>query len=159
MVDYRVVVLGDGGVGKTALSVQVSLLWAVLLTYHPTIEDSYRKQLIVDKKMCLMEVIEDENSLPSLDDEAMTLTKSENGTHSFIALSAAKAKASLVKDEDFSWEEFNQANFRMVNAMHQCEWAEEQVQMHIDLWLAIEMHDWRHDTSPFNKAALLTYQA
>ncbi|KAF9230673.1 hypothetical protein BU15DRAFT_68995 [Melanogaster broomeanus] len=81
---------------------------------------------------------EDENSLPSLDDEAMTLTKSENGTHSFIALSSAKAKALLIKDEDLSWEEFNQANFRMVNAMRQCEWAEERVRCNRhNAWLSL----------------------
>ncbi|KIJ20698.1 hypothetical protein PAXINDRAFT_38932, partial [Paxillus involutus ATCC 200175] len=60
---------------------------------------------------------ETENSPPSLDDEALTLVKSENGTHSFIALASVKAKVSLIKDEDLSWEEFSQANFRMVNAM------------------------------------------
>ncbi|KIK81067.1 hypothetical protein PAXRUDRAFT_156967, partial [Paxillus rubicundulus Ve08.2h10] len=102
---------------------------------------------------------EDESSLPSLNDDALTLMKSENGTHSFIALSSTKAKALLVKDKDLSWEEVSQANFHMVNAMHQCEWADMCIQMHIDLWLAIETHEWHHNTSPFNKAALLTYQA
>ncbi|KIJ06246.1 hypothetical protein PAXINDRAFT_92309, partial [Paxillus involutus ATCC 200175] len=105
------------------------------------------------------DLAEDESSLPSLDDDALTLTKLENGTHSFITLSSTKAKASLIKDEDLSWEEVGQANFRMINAMCQCEWADARVQMHIDLWLAIETHEWCHDTSPFNKAALLTYQA
>ncbi|KIK76988.1 hypothetical protein PAXRUDRAFT_168169, partial [Paxillus rubicundulus Ve08.2h10] len=62
-------------------------------------------------------------------------------------------------DEDHSWEEVSQANFRMINTMCQCEWADVHVQMHIDLWLAIETHEWHHNTSPFNKAALLTYQA
>ncbi|KAN0100821.1 P-loop containing nucleoside triphosphate hydrolase protein [Tylopilus felleus] len=49
MDSWRVAVLGDGGVGKTALAVQ---------TYDPTIEDAYRKQLIVDNKMCFVEVID-----------------------------------------------------------------------------------------------------
>ncbi|KIK77851.1 hypothetical protein PAXRUDRAFT_165570 [Paxillus rubicundulus Ve08.2h10] len=101
----------------------------------------------------------DKSSLPSLDDDALMLMKSENSTHSFIALSSTKAKASLVKDKALSWEEVGQANFRMINAMHQCEWADMRVQMHINLWLTIETHEWHHNTSPFNKAALLTYQA
>ncbi|KIK82065.1 hypothetical protein PAXRUDRAFT_805639, partial [Paxillus rubicundulus Ve08.2h10] len=102
---------------------------------------------------------EDESSLPSLDNDALTLMKSENSTHSFIALSSAKAKALLVKDDNLYWEEVGQANFHMINVMHQCEWANTHVQMHIDLWLTIETHEWCHNTSPFNKATLLTYQA
>jgi len=50
-------VLGDGGVGKTALAVQFTLNCFVE-TYDPTIEDAYRKQLIVDNKMCFVEVID-----------------------------------------------------------------------------------------------------
>ncbi|KAG8848127.1 Ras GTPase ras2 [Serendipita sp. 411] len=49
MDQWRVTVLGDGGVGKTALAVQ---------TYDPTIEDAYRKQMIVDQKLCFIEVID-----------------------------------------------------------------------------------------------------
>lgn len=50
-------VLGDGGVGKTALAVQFTLNCFVE-TYDPTIEDAYRKQLIVDNRMCFVEVID-----------------------------------------------------------------------------------------------------
>ncbi|KAJ7797174.1 ras protein [Mycena olivaceomarginata] len=45
MDQWQVAILGDGGVGKTALAVQ---------TYDPTIEDAYRKQFIV----CFVEVID-----------------------------------------------------------------------------------------------------
>ncbi|KJA14432.1 hypothetical protein HYPSUDRAFT_150428 [Hypholoma sublateritium FD-334 SS-4] len=51
---WRVAVLGDGGVGKTALAVQVRCV----VTYDPTIEDAYRKQLVVDNRMCFIEVID-----------------------------------------------------------------------------------------------------
>lgn len=54
---YRVAVLGDGGVGKTALAVQFTLNCFVE-TYDPTIEDAYRKRLIVDNRMCFVEVID-----------------------------------------------------------------------------------------------------
>ncbi|KAJ3051290.1 Ras GTPase ras2 [Rhizophlyctis rosea] len=46
---YRLVVLGDGGVGKTALTIQ---------TYDPTIEDSYRKQVVIDDQPCILEVLD-----------------------------------------------------------------------------------------------------
>ncbi|KAF9557875.1 ras protein [Agrocybe pediades] len=57
MDNWRVAVLGDGGVGKTALAVQFTLNCFVE-TYDPTIEDAYRKQLVVDNKMCFVEVID-----------------------------------------------------------------------------------------------------
>ncbi|KDQ54743.1 hypothetical protein JAAARDRAFT_37842 [Jaapia argillacea MUCL 33604] len=57
MDSWRVAVLGDGGVGKTALAVQFTLNCFVG-TYDPTIEDAYRKQLVVDNKMCFVEVID-----------------------------------------------------------------------------------------------------
>lgn len=49
--------MGDGGVGKTALAVQFTLNCFVE-TYDPTIEDAYRKQLVVDNRMCFVEVID-----------------------------------------------------------------------------------------------------
>jgi len=57
MDSWRVAVLGDGGVGKTALAVQFTLN-CFIQTYDPTIEDAYRKQLMVDERMCFVEVID-----------------------------------------------------------------------------------------------------
>ncbi|KAJ9611409.1 RAS2 protein [Cladophialophora chaetospira] len=52
---YKLVVLGDGGVDKTALVIQFCLNHFVK-TYDPTIEDSYRKRVIVDGKACMVEI-------------------------------------------------------------------------------------------------------
>jgi len=57
MDSWRVAVLGDGGVGKTALAVQFTLN-CFIESYDPTIEDAYRKQLLVDERMCFVEVID-----------------------------------------------------------------------------------------------------
>jgi len=57
MDQWTVAVLGDGGVGKTALAVQFTLNCFVE-TYDPTIEDAYRKQFVVDNRMCFVEVID-----------------------------------------------------------------------------------------------------
>ncbi|ORY68738.1 ras family-domain-containing protein [Pseudomassariella vexata] len=57
MVLYKLVVLGDGGVGKTALTIQLCLQHFVE-TYDPTIEDSYRKQVVIDSQACMLEVLD-----------------------------------------------------------------------------------------------------
>ncbi|EFX03976.1 Ras small monomeric GTPase [Grosmannia clavigera kw1407] len=57
MVLYKLVVLGDGGVGKTALTIQLCLQHFVE-TYDPTIEDSYRKQVVIDNQACMLEVLD-----------------------------------------------------------------------------------------------------
>ncbi|KAK5148738.1 Ras GTPase [Oleoguttula sp. CCFEE 6159] len=54
---YKLVVLGDGGVGKTALTIQLCLNHFVE-TYDPTIEDSYRKQVQIDGLSCMLEVLD-----------------------------------------------------------------------------------------------------
>ncbi|KAF2664642.1 ras-domain-containing protein [Microthyrium microscopicum] len=54
---YKLVVLGDGGVGKTALTIQLCLNHFVE-TYDPTIEDSYRKQVKIDNQSCMLEVLD-----------------------------------------------------------------------------------------------------
>jgi len=57
MDNWRITVLGDGGVGKTALAVQY-MLGCFVETYDPTIEDAYRKQALIDDRMCFIEVID-----------------------------------------------------------------------------------------------------
>ncbi|KAG9245065.1 ras-2 protein [Calycina marina] len=57
LVLYKLVVLGDGGVGKTALTIQLTLQHFVE-TYDPTIEDSYRKQVVIDGQTCVLEVLD-----------------------------------------------------------------------------------------------------
>ena len=56
MDQWRIAILGDGGVGQTALAVQFTMNCYVE-SYDPTMEDAYRKQLLVDNQMCFVEVI------------------------------------------------------------------------------------------------------
>ncbi|KAJ5072101.1 ras gtpase-related [Anaeramoeba ignava] len=57
MASYKVVVVGGGGVGKSALTVQ--LIHAQFIEeYEPTIEDMYQKQVEIDNKICRMEIID-----------------------------------------------------------------------------------------------------
>lgn len=54
---YKICVLGDGGVGKTALTIQLCSNHFVE-EYDPTIEDSYRKQVVIDNESCLLEILD-----------------------------------------------------------------------------------------------------
>ncbi|ORY78669.1 ras family-domain-containing protein [Protomyces lactucae-debilis] len=54
---YKLVVLGEPSIGKTALTLQMCLNHFVE-TYDPTIEDSYRKQVLVDEKQCILEILD-----------------------------------------------------------------------------------------------------
>merc|ERR1712010_282001 len=57
MPDYKIVVLGSGGVGKSALTVQF-VQGIFVEKYDPTIEDSYRKQVEVDGQQCMLEILD-----------------------------------------------------------------------------------------------------
>lgn len=57
MREYKLVVLGSGGVGKSALTVQF-VQGIFVEKYDPTIEDSYRKQVEVDANQCMLEILD-----------------------------------------------------------------------------------------------------
>ncbi|KAH3760663.1 Ras GTPase [Pelomyxa schiedti] len=54
---YKLVVLGSGGVGKSAITVQF-VQGIFVEKYDPTIEDSYRKQIEVDGQACMLEILD-----------------------------------------------------------------------------------------------------
>lgn len=53
----KLAMLGDGGVGKTALVIQLCLNQFVE-TYDPTIEDSYRKRILLDEHATTLELMD-----------------------------------------------------------------------------------------------------
>jgi len=57
MREYKLVVLGSGGVGKSALTVQF-VQGIFVEKYDPTIEDSYRKQVEIDNQQCMLEILD-----------------------------------------------------------------------------------------------------
>jgi len=57
MREYKLVVLGSGGVGKSALTVQF-VQGIFVEKYDPTIEDSYRKQVEVDGAQSMLEILD-----------------------------------------------------------------------------------------------------
>lgn len=55
--EYKIVVLGGGGVGKSALTIRL-VTNNFLEEYDPTIEDSYRKSVVIDEKACLLDILD-----------------------------------------------------------------------------------------------------
>ncbi|AMD21540.1 HFL316Cp [Eremothecium sinecaudum] len=55
--EYKLVVVGGGGVGKSALTIQ--LIQAHFVDeYDPTIEDSYRKQVVIDGEVSILDILD-----------------------------------------------------------------------------------------------------
>eukprot|EP01084_Bolivina_argentea_P056829 103936_1 len=55
--EYKIVVLGGGGVGKSALTIRL-VTDNFLDEYDPTIEDSYRKQVEIDNRPALLDILD-----------------------------------------------------------------------------------------------------
>ncbi|ORY85682.1 ras family-domain-containing protein [Protomyces lactucae-debilis] len=55
--EYKLVVVGGGGVGKSALTIQL-IQSHFVDEYDPTIEDSYRKQCVIDDEVALLDVLD-----------------------------------------------------------------------------------------------------
>ncbi|CAF0778313.1 unnamed protein product [Rotaria sordida] len=56
-VTYKLVVVGDGGVGKSALTIQFFQKMFVE-DYDPTIEDSYIQHVEIDRQVCVLDVLD-----------------------------------------------------------------------------------------------------
>ncbi|KDN53623.1 small G-protein Ras2 [Tilletiaria anomala UBC 951] len=107
MMIYKLVVLGDGGVGKTALTIQLCLNHFVE-TYDPTIEDSYRKQTVIDGQPCMLEVLDTagQEEYTALRDqwiregEGFLLVYSIAARATFERVERFRAQISRVKDQE-----------------------------------------------------------
>ena len=55
--EYKLVIVGGGGVGKSALTIQL-IQNHFVEEYDPTIEDSYRKQVTIDDESCLLDILD-----------------------------------------------------------------------------------------------------
>ncbi|EGW32755.1 uncharacterized protein SPAPADRAFT_54778 [Spathaspora passalidarum NRRL Y-27907] len=55
--EYKLVVVGGGGVGKSALTIQL-IQSHFVDEYDPTIEDSYRKQCTIDDEQVMLDILD-----------------------------------------------------------------------------------------------------
>ena len=54
---FKIVIVGDGGVGKSAITIQLTQSHFIT-EYDPTIENSYRKPLNVDGQMYVLDILD-----------------------------------------------------------------------------------------------------
>jgi hypothetical protein len=94
------------------------------------------------------------------DEDALVMLPTVDGLHKWIpAGSMWDPKAQIIKDENLTWEQFNEAAPRMIALMKENDWPDDRVDMHISFWSALQNHRWRHDFNAHKQWALLLYQA
>mmetsp|Transcript_15948 Transcript_15948/g.17705 ORF Transcript_15948/g.17705 Transcript_15948/m.17705 type:complete len:202 (+) Transcript_15948:212-817(+) len=104
---FRLVIVGDGGVGKSAITIQLTQSHFVS-EYDPTIENSYRKQVEIDEEPCLLDILDTagQEEYSAMRDQYIRSGKGflivySVVTHSsFEAVSGYREHILRVKDED-----------------------------------------------------------
>eukprot|EP01091_Cochliopodium_minus_P012948 TRINITY_DN404_c0_g1_i1.p1 TRINITY_DN404_c0_g1~~TRINITY_DN404_c0_g1_i1.p1 ORF type:complete len:196 (+),score=40.18 TRINITY_DN404_c0_g1_i1:125-712(+) len=107
MSKHKLCILGDGGVGKTAFTIQFCTNQFVT-EYDPTIEDSYRKQVVIDDINCMIEILDTagQEEFKALRDqwiqdcEGFILVYAITSRRSFEQIMEFVSQVERVKDED-----------------------------------------------------------
>jgi len=107
MTEYKLVVVGSGGVGKSALTIQL-IQNHFVDEYDPTIEDSYRKQVVIDGETCLLDILDTagQEEYSAMRDQYMRtgegflIVFAVNNAKSFEDVTAYREQIKRVKDAD-----------------------------------------------------------
>merc|ERR1712066_103728 len=107
MTEYKLVVVGAGGVGKSALTIQL-IQNHFVDEYDPTIEDSYRKQVVIDGETCLLDILDTagQEEYSAMRDQYMRtgegflLVFAVNNAKSFEDISTYREQIKRVKDAE-----------------------------------------------------------
>lgn len=107
MTEYKIVVVGAGGVGKSALTIQL-IQNHFVDEYDPTIEDSYRKQVVIDGETCLLDILDTagQEEYSAMRDQYMRtgegflLVFAVNNAKSFEDIAMYREQIRRVKDSD-----------------------------------------------------------
>merc|ERR1711904_355339 len=93
---YKIVVVGAGAVGKSAITLRL-YSGKFPKKYDPTIEDSYRKKLEVNKKVCTLDILDTAGQ-----DEYSTLREEymQEG-RGFVLVYSIDSKESFDKMDEF----------------------------------------------------------
>jgi len=108
MREYKLVVVGGGGVGKSALTIQF-IQSHFVDEYDPTIEDSYRKQCTIDDEVALLDVLDTagQEEYSAMREQYMRtgegflLVYSITSRSSFDEISTFQQQILRVKDRDY----------------------------------------------------------
>ena len=81
MTEYKLVLVGDGGVGKNALAMQLAEYYFSpdRVLYYTVTDNSYRKQMLIDGETCILDILEAMNSPYSYVSELCERSVSEKG--------------------------------------------------------------------------------
>ena len=107
MTEHKIVIVGGGGVGKSALTIQL-IQNHFIDEYDPTIEDSYRKQVTIDSETCLLDLLDTagQEEYSAMRDQYMRTgqgflcTFSVTSRCSFEEIAAFRDQIMRVKDND-----------------------------------------------------------
>jgi len=94
MPEYRILVLGTAGVGKSALTVQFVNGFFVDI-YNPTVEDSYRKQVTIDDQCYVLDILD----TAGVEDFSAVRQHYTLSGHGFIIVYSITSKASFAEVE------------------------------------------------------------
>ena len=96
MVDCKIVVFGSGGVGKSALTIQF-VQGYFITDYDPTIEDSYKRVLLVDNENIQLDILD---TAGQADFAPMRVSYMRQGK-GFIIVYAVDDRSSFEEVEEF----------------------------------------------------------
>ena len=107
MTEFKLVIVGGGGVGKSALTIQL-IQNHFIDEYDPTIEDSYRKQVTIDDETCLLDILDTagQEEYSAMRDQYMRTgqgflcTYAITSRSSFDEITSFREQILRVKDED-----------------------------------------------------------
>lgn len=106
--EYKLVVVGGGGVGKSCLTIQL-IQSHFVDEYDPTIEDSYRKQCVIDDEVALLDVLDTagQEEYSAMREQYMRtgegflLVYAINSKQSFEEITLFQQQILRVKDKDY----------------------------------------------------------
>lgn len=89
--NYKLVMVGTGGVGKSAITIQMVRGTFTEDEYDPTIEDSYKKDEVIDGQPCMLDILDTagQEEYASLRDNYMRVG------HGFIVVYAINSRATF----------------------------------------------------------------
>jgi GTPase KRas protein len=107
--EYKLVIVGGGGVGKSAITIQF-IQNHFIIEYDPTIEDSYRKQVTIDDETVLLDILDTagQEEFSAMRDQYMRTGKGflvvydVTSRTSFEEVPNFREQIYRVKDKDFS---------------------------------------------------------